>query len=110
YVRGKGLPLYFGASQVDSVVYGAPGSPPIPIGQWSAWIPLSQAQVRLRVAGRRQPSASDIEFTVGQMRRIALEYGLQHEVNDMKKRFPVRVIDPVLRDVPLPPLPPMPDL
>jgi hypothetical protein len=110
YVRGKGLPLYFGTSEVDSVVYGASGSPPLPVGQWSGWIPLSQADVRLRVAARKQPSESDVQFTVGQIRGILLEYGLQNDVKDMKKRFPVKIVDPVLRDVPMPPLPPMPEL
>lgn len=110
YVRGKGLPLYFGASEIDSVVYGASGAPPLPVGQLSGWIALQQAQVRLRVANRKEPSGSDVEFTMGQIRGIALEYGLQNEVKDMKKRFPVKIVDPMLRDVPLPPLPPLPEL
>jgi hypothetical protein len=47
---------------------------------------------------------------MGQFRGIVVEYRLQDEIKAMKERFPVKILDPVLREVPLAPLPPMPEI
>jgi hypothetical protein len=110
YVRGKGLPSYSGADAVDSLCFGTATSEPLAQGATSDWILLPQAALRIRVGSRAAPDPQEVERTMGQFRGIIVEYRLQDEIKAMKERFPVTIVDPVLREVPLAPLPPMPEI
>jgi len=110
YVRGKGLAEFSGATAVDSLCFGTATTQPLAQGVASDWIMLPTATVRIRVDGRTEPDPREVERTMGQFRGIIVEYSLQNEIKSMKERFPVKILDPVLREVPLAPLPPMPEI
>jgi parvulin-like peptidyl-prolyl isomerase len=105
YVAGVGV-----HDAIDSLAFGTPKSPPLPLKTLSGWLDLTDVLARVRIEGRHEPSATEVERQIGQDRGLVLEYRMQDEVKAMKQRFPVRVVDPRLRDVKLPPLPPMPEL
>ena len=110
YTRHKALPRIGAVAQIDSLAFGEGGVPPLRDGQLSNWLHLPDFAVRLRVSQRRTAPATEVEQQMGQLRGLILEYGLRDELKDLKRQFPVRIVDPVLRDVTLPPLPPRPEL
>lgn len=110
YVRRKALGKLGASERVDSVVFGAPGAAGLSAGKLSGWLPLSDFSVRVRVNSRGTPSAAEVEQQMGPIRGLAIEYGLRDELKELRRQFPVRIVDPVLREVALPPLPPRPEL
>ena len=58
---------------------------------------------------RRRPRAARAA-RIATERRVVLEYKLIDDFKDMRARYPVKIVDPVLRDTPLPTLPPPPEL
>lgn len=110
YVRRKALGKLGASDLVDSVVFGLPGTPGLAAGSLSGWVPLSDFSARLRVNRHGTPSAAEVEQQMGPIRGLEIEYGLRDELKELKRQFPVRIVDPVLREVSLPPLPPRPEL
>lgn len=110
YVRRKALGKFGASEQVDSVVFGSALHPALPAGSLSPWVTLQDVTARLRVNSRTAPSAADVEQQMGPIRGLAIEYGLRDELKELKRQFPVRIVDPVLREVTLPPLPARPEL
>ncbi len=110
YTRHEGLPDIGATDAMDSLAFGDNGSPPLAVGALSGWVELPDVALRVRVNGRRPPEPAEIEGQIGPLRGVVVEYRLQDEIKSMKQRFPVRIVDASLRDVTLPPLPPMPEL
>jgi peptidyl-prolyl cis-trans isomerase D len=110
YTRHEGLPGIGSNTQIDSLAFGASGSPPLADGALSGWLKLREAALRVRVNRRHAPGPAEIENEIGQLRGIVIEYRLQDQLKSMRERYPVRIVETTLRSVALPPLPPMPEL
>jgi hypothetical protein len=58
--------------------------------------------VRFRLDQRTNPEASAVTARVQSAQRAALDRKLQSYFTDLKRRYPVKILDPALRDVGLP--------
>jgi parvulin-like peptidyl-prolyl isomerase len=94
-----------GASIVDSLVFGSAKSPALAPGHPTAWIEFPYGSARLRLDHRTQPRASELDARYQAERRLALEHRWADFYEDLKRRYPVRILDPSLRGISLPPLP-----
>lgn len=110
YARGRGIRDFGSPAVVDSIVLGTESTPPQPAGEPSPWIELPNALVRIRIRERELPSPLRVRSRMEGDRRLLLEYHLLDEFKAMQQRFPVRILDAELREVPLPKLPPRPVL
>ena len=94
------------SSELDSLVFGTRRSGPVlKEGQVSPWLDLVSAAVRLRVAKRKSPPPDRLAGQVENDRRLAFERKLSVYFEELGRRYPVKILDPVLRDTPLPPPP-----
>ncbi len=109
-VRRQGLKGFGDPAVIDSLVFGDRGAPPLQVGQVSGWFDIGGAVGRLRLNGRHEPSAEEIQRRIAEDRGLVQEYRLQDELKSMRQRYPVTILDPTLREATLPPLPPMPEL
>jgi parvulin-like peptidyl-prolyl isomerase len=100
--RGKGLPRLGGQVQVDSLVFGDGRPPALAPGQLSDWLSLQPVVVRVRLDQRTTPEASAVANQVESARRLALDQKLHGYFLELKRRYPVKITDPSLRDVGLP--------
>ncbi|HET7226530.1 MAG TPA: peptidyl-prolyl cis-trans isomerase, partial [Candidatus Eisenbacteria bacterium] len=103
---GMALPGIGGTGALDSLVFGAGGATPLARGKWSGWLRTQSGAARVRVDDRQEPGADQIAAELEKSRRLDVERGLEGTFVDLKKRYPVRILDDKLRQVPLPPLPP----
>ena len=87
---------------VDSLIFGGRGLEP---GRVSDWIDLGVALARFRIDQRIQPGPSQLAARLESERRTVLENHLFDYYEKLKHRYPVRILDPDLRGVALPPLP-----
>ena len=92
---------------VDSVLFGTDGSDGLAPGTLSDWITLPAGILRLRAREIHPPDASLLATRVESERRTATERSLVGYFEELKKRYPVRILDRTLRDVALP-APPAP--
>jgi parvulin-like peptidyl-prolyl isomerase len=95
------------AHATDSLIFGGGGKPGVAAQQWSGWLEGSGAWVRLRVVDRQAPSASELAQRVEREERLQLERNLYQYFENLKKRYPVRIVDAELGRIELPP--PEPD-
>ncbi len=104
---GKGLPALGGSERVDSLLFGTARTPEITAGTTSGWLTLPNGLARLRVLARSDPSADQLASRAEKLRREELERRLSTYFEDLKRRYPVRILDARLRelDVPRPPDP-----
>lgn len=103
---GTGVSGMGGSDQVDSLVFGTVRRPPaLQDGQLSGWIDVPGGLARLRLERRKSPDPARVAALVENERRIQVEQKLQAFFEDLKKRYPVKILDEKLRDTPLPPPP-----
>jgi len=96
-----GLPL-----SLDSLVFGMKGVPPaLAEGQVSGWVRWPGGVARVRLLDREEPSADRTRARMDELRKIAVERRLQGYFDDLRKRYPVRILDKKLAAIPLPELP-----
>jgi hypothetical protein len=100
--RGKGLPRLKGTQEVDSLVFGGAQPPALAPGRTSAWLDLPSAKLRVRLDQRIGPTASELATRVEAIHRSEMDRKLYGYFMDLKRRDPVRILDPELRDVGLP--------
>jgi len=100
--RGKGLPRFGGASLIDSLAFGGSRPPALSPGQVSGWLPLSSAVARVRLDRRAAPDPAAVATRVEADRRKLLDQKLHGYFVDLKRRYPVKILDPGLKDVGLP--------
>jgi hypothetical protein len=100
--RGKGLPRFGGASLIDSLAFGGSRPPALNPGQVSGWLPLSSAVARVRLDRRAAPDPAAVATRVEADRRKLLDQKLHGYFVDLKRRYPVKILDPGLKDVGLP--------
>ena len=108
--RGEILPGLEPSSRVDSLVFGGVASRALPVGAVSDWMEVGSDLIRFRVRGRREPAPREVEQRIGQVRGLLLEYSIQDELKEMRRRYPVRIMDPTLASISMPNLPPKPEL
>lgn len=102
---GMGIPGVEATETVDSLVFGVPRGHALATGASSGWLSLQAGALRLRVAERGEPSASQLAAEVERQRRIATDTALEKWFDELKHRYPVRILDSKLRATALPPLP-----
>jgi parvulin-like peptidyl-prolyl isomerase len=100
--RGKGLPHLGGAAQIDSLAFGGSRPAALNPGQVSGWQSLSSAVARVRLDRRAQPDPAAVATRVEADRRKLLDQKLHGYFEDLKRRYPVKILDPGLKDVGLP--------
>ena len=100
--RGQGLPRLECAQQLDSLAFGDGHPAALAPGQVSGWLGLPLAMVRVRLDQRTMPSASELATRVEASRRAAMDRKLYGYFQDLKRRYPVKILEPSLRDIGLP--------
>jgi hypothetical protein len=100
--RGQGLPGLGGGAQVDSLAFGTRRTVALATGQVSDWLDLPLAVARVRLEQRTAPGASALAARIESGRRAAIDFKLHGYFQELKRRHPVRILDPSLRDVGLP--------
>ena len=91
---------------VDTLLFGVEGSGGLPAGTLSDWITLPAGILRVRVTEIRPPDAGPLAARVESDRRAATERTLVAYFDELKKRYPVRILERTLRDLTLPQPPP----
>jgi hypothetical protein len=102
---GKGVVGLGGPVAIDSLVFGGVHPPAIGDGVWSGWVVLDRGLARVRVVSRTPPGVDVVTARVDSRRRLITERGLQAYFGKLETRYPVRILDPELSQVTLPPLP-----
>jgi hypothetical protein len=100
-----GLPKLAGAQVVDSLVFGGSRAAALGEGEISDWIRTPIALVRVRLNQRVKPDPSKLASRMESERRGRVEHGLYGFYEELKHRYPVRILDPELRGVTVPPPP-----
>lgn len=103
---GKGLPAFGGAGIIDSLVFGGDSPPALHRGDVTGWLTVPTGAARLRLRERVSPDATRLASRLENDRRERLERKLFTYFETLKARFPVRILDPALRNVALPEPPP----
>lgn len=91
---------------VDTLLFGLHGNDGLPPGRLSDWITLPLGITRLRAGEARPPDTNTLTTRVESERRVGTERALVGYFDELKRRYPVRILDRKLRDVPLPQPPP----
>jgi hypothetical protein len=91
---------------VDTLLYGLKGTDGLPPGKLSDWVTLPAGVVRLRTGKVRPPDATTLTTRMESERRVESERALGGYFEELKKRYPVRILDRSLADVALPQPPP----
>jgi peptidyl-prolyl cis-trans isomerase D len=103
---GRGLSGLGASAELDSMLFGAAHGEPLPLHRPSGWIRLPSGRARLRVDERVMPGADVLATRSESMRDAELERRLREYFDQLKLRYPVKILDPKLRDMQLADLPP----
>jgi parvulin-like peptidyl-prolyl isomerase len=103
---GRGIGKLENAAGFDSVAFGTTTTAPLAVGQVSGWIESRDGWTRVRMIERKAPARAAVFDRAGRIRTAELERRFRGYFDELKQRYPVRIVDPVLRDAPLPELPP----
>jgi parvulin-like peptidyl-prolyl isomerase len=98
---GQRIPGIGRSEPVDTVIFGSNGTDGLAPGLLSEWITLPSGFVRLRALGTVPPDASALSTHVEGERRLETERALVGYFEELKTRYPVRILDRKLRDVAL---------
>jgi hypothetical protein len=90
---------------LDTLLFGLHGTDGLSPGVLSDWITMPAGILRLRTSQIHPPGAGALTTRVENERRMETERALVGYFEELKKRFPVRILDRTLRDVTLPPPP-----
>lgn len=94
-------------ASLDSLVFGDDTRPPaLKPGDVSGWVRWPGGIARVRLLERREPSADRVQAKMEDLRRAAIERKLAVWFDDLKRRYPVRILDRSLAAIPLPEPPP----
>jgi parvulin-like peptidyl-prolyl isomerase len=91
---------------IDSLVFGGRRAAALAPGETSGWVDLPAGLLQVRLVERRAPNPVQLGARLEAERRLAVERHLFDYYEDLKKRHAVRILDPRLRDVIIPPPPP----
>lgn len=91
---------------LDSLVFGLNGRPPaLEDGQVSGWVRYTGGVARVRLVDRKDPPEDRLRVRVDELRRIEVERQMERYYAELRKRYPVRILDKKLAAIPLPELP-----
>ncbi len=96
---------YLGTRDLDTLVFGTRVPARLKIGEASDWIVFPAGLVRLRVRERAEPNPAQLAARLEDERRRTEARQLESYFDGLKRRFPVRILDPDLKMVDLPPIP-----
>jgi hypothetical protein len=96
---------YLGTRDLDTLVFGTRVPARLRIGEASDWIVFPAGLVRLRVVERAAPNPAQLAARIEDERRRTEARQLESYFAVLKRRFPVRILDPELSMVDLPPIP-----
>lgn len=99
---GRGIPGLGGAAVVDSFVFGGAGRPAARQGEASGWLEMPNGISRVTILQRQAPDRDQLQARMQELKAEHVEVGMRAYFADLAKRHPVRILDPVLRDTPLP--------
>jgi peptidyl-prolyl cis-trans isomerase D len=102
FTPGARLPGVGISAELDTLVFGSRGDDGLAVGRLSAWVDLPVALVRLRVEKLQPPDAVALQSRVESDRRAESEAALNAYFEELKKRYPVRILDRQLRQIQLP--------
>jgi parvulin-like peptidyl-prolyl isomerase len=89
---------------MDSLVFGTSSTGPVlKPGQTGPWVELASAVTRPRVSVRKAPEPDRLAAQIENDRKVAYERKLYDYFEGLKGRYPVKIMDPVLRDTPVAP-------
>ena len=91
---------------VDTLIFGLHGNDGLPAGRLSDWITLPAGITRVRAGECRPPDANALTTRIENERRVETERALAGYFDELKKKYPVRIVDRTLRNVSLPQPPP----
>ena len=90
-------------ASLDSLVFGSDTRPPaLKAGQVSSWVRWPGGLARVRLVERREPAPDRIQVRTEELRKIVVERQMARWFDDVRKRFPVRILDRALEAIPLP--------
>jgi hypothetical protein len=96
-----------GQRSLDSLVFGRSKSgKTLAPGAVSGWIAMENGAVRIRLVERMEPNPAQLAARVETETRDAAERSMSKYFEGLKKRYPVKILDPALKDVALPAPPP----
>jgi parvulin-like peptidyl-prolyl isomerase len=96
---GRGLPSMGGGSTLDSMVVGGARSAVLGVGSESGWVEFPNGWSRLRLVNRQQPSAEQLAVRMENDRAAAIERGMLDYFGDLRRRYPVNILDPKMREM-----------
>ena len=92
---------------LDSLVFGKNDRPaPLAVGATSNWVRWNDGMARVRLVERREPPRDRVMARVEELRRAAVDRRMAAWFDELKTRYPVRILDRVLGAIPLPEPPP----
>ena len=102
---GRGLGSLGGGATLDSLVLEGPGRHPLAIGSESGWVRFPNGAARIRLLARNEPTGEQMLARLENERAASIERGMQAYFERLKRRWPVRILDPKMRSVTTAPAP-----
>lgn len=96
---GRGLPGMGGGATLDSLVFDRARPAALAAGGESGWVEFPNGWSRVRLLGRSEPPREQLLARLENERAAAVERGLVAYFDGLKKRWPVRILDPKMRGV-----------
>ena len=91
------------ASLVDSVLIGGRVPPVLAEpGAISGWLKLDNGLSRVRLVQRAEATPEQVRKRIQALQANALEFKMREYFAKLGERYPVRILDPRLRDVVIP--------
>jgi parvulin-like peptidyl-prolyl isomerase len=93
------------SGRLDTLVFGQRGNDGLPLRQVSGWMELPVELLRLRTVARHDPDPVALQTRIEGDRRSETDAALNSYFEELKKRYPVRILDRQLRQIQMPQVP-----
>lgn len=98
---GRGIPGLGGSEILDSLVIGGSKPPVLAAGQQTGWVDFPNGCARLRLVERAEPNAEQVSVRMENDRNAAVEKGLSSYYAELRRRYPVSILDQRMREMSL---------
>lgn len=98
---GKGLAGMGNYAIFDSLAFGTSKSPALETGQVSGWVQFPNGLVRMRIAERIAPGPQQLAERAANIRAAEAEEGMRGYFEELKKRYPVKILEARMREMQL---------
>lgn len=95
----RGLPNLGGGPLLDSLLTGSPGHKALQPGEESRFVEFPNGWAKIRFVSRSAPAREAVQARMENERSAATERGLIAYFDRLKQRWPVRILDPKMRDL-----------